>query len=265
MDEVVTAKRGDNWQLPVTIACILLGILVALQFRAQAEAVQRPHERIEQWGDMTSLLKSYESERNKLSAELTEARTRIKEIEEALGKGESLHREIRAQFDQARIQAGLMAMKGPGVVVRMNDSPRRPAPGEDPYFYIVHDVDIQALVNELWAAGAEAIVVNDQRIVTRSSIRCVGPTILVNANRLASPYVVKAIGPAADLDGGLRMPGGFLDSMSMLTKSGGEVKASRMQEVTVDAYQGSLIYRYAAPMEPGKDQAMSPPDSNSGL
>lgn len=243
--------------MPVTIACVLLGILVAVQFRAQA--AHQPHERVAQWGDMKEMLKSYEAERNKLQVELSEARTRIKEIEDKLAGEATFQKDIKAQFEQARIQAGLMGMKGPGVLVRMVDAARRPAPGEDPYFYIVHDVDVQALVNELWAAGAEAIAVNDQRIVTRSSIRCVGPTILVNANRLAPPYVVKAIGPPGDLEGGLRMPGGFLDSMSMLVQAGGQVDISRMQEVTVAAYEGSLVYRYASPLKEGEgeDQTVS--------
>ncbi len=121
----------------------------------------------------------------------------------------------------------------------------------------MHDIDIQALVNELWAAGAEAISVNDQRIVGRSSIRCVGPTILVNTNRLASPYVIKAIGPGADIEGGLRMPGGYLDSMSPLIGNGGEVVISRMQEITVPGFQGSLSFRHAKPVADKEGQKAS--------
>lgn len=238
--------KSHNWQLPVTLACILLGIMVSLQYRT-TRLVQTPQtgERAQ----LIELVKKLESERNKMSSELTDARARLAEIEQALGRGESLHREMVAQHKTAQVEAGLAAMKGPGVIVRMTDSPRTPGAQDDPYFYIVHDVDIQALVNELWAAGAEAIAVNDQRIVTRSSIRCVGPTILVNANRMAAPYVIKAIGPQADMEGGLRMPGGFIDSMSPLMSNGGEVTVSRLQEVVVPAYQGSLAFRYAKPFE----------------
>ncbi len=244
-----STKQSLSWQVPVVLASICLGILLSLQLRTNGATKTNPHERVEQWNNMISLLNSYESERNKLSAELTEARARIKEIEEALMKRQSLQDTVKKQLEQARMQAGLVALKGPGVIVTMVDSPRHPGPGEDPYFYIVHDVDLNALVNELWAAGAEAIEVNGQRIVTRTAIRCVGPTILVNTVRLASPYTVKAIGPAADMEGGLRMPGGFIDSMSMLIKSGGEVKVKREDEVTVAAYQGSLGYRYAKPVK----------------
>lgn len=239
-------KPRQRWQMPVMLASLVLGVVLSLQFRAMS-AVSTPQAN--QRADLIALVKSLEAERNKLSADLSDTRSRLVEIEAALGKGQSVRAELMSQFETARLQAGLAGMTGPGVVVRMADSPRKPSGEDDPYFFIVHDVDIQALVNELWAAGAEAITVNDQRIVTRSSIRCVGPTILVNANRLASPYVIKAIGPAADMEGGLRMPGGYLDSMSPLINNGGEVVVSRMQEVSVVPYQGSLGYRYAKPTD----------------
>ena len=233
---------------------MLLGILVAIQYRStSAVSTVQTNQR----GELVELNKKLEEERDALQTELADARKQIGEIEAALGKGQSVHAELVSQFENARVQAGLMPMKGQGVVVRMADSPRSPGPEDDPYFFIVHDVDIQALVNELWAAGSEAVSVNGQRIVGRSSIRCVGPTILVNTNRLASPYVIKAIGPSADIEGGLRMPGGYLDSMSPLIGNGGEVVISRSQEVAVPGFQGSLSFRYAQPVNEKEGQQAS--------
>ena len=243
----VGGKRGgtDRWQIPVAIASLLLGIAVSLQFRASSgtqppSSAQRP--------DLIVQLRTVETENNRLSDELAATRERMAEIERALGQGKSENVELMEQFESARLQAGLSALKGPGIVIRMSDSPRQPAPDEIPYDFIVHDIDLSVLVNELWASGAEAVEVNGQRIVARSSIRCVGPTVLVNANRVASPFIIKAIGDVDHLEGGLKMPGGFLDSMSRLTSNGGEVVISRMREVQVGAYQGSLIYRFAVPV-----------------
>ena len=240
-------KRGgtDRWQIPVAIASLLLGIAVSLQFRASSgtglpSSTNRP--------DLVAQLRTIETERNRLSSELAETRDRMAEIERALGQGKSKNTELLTQFESARLQAGLSALKGPGIVIRMSDSPRQPGPDEIPYDFIVHDIDLSVLVNELWASGAEAVEVNGQRMVARSSIRCVGPTVLVNANRVASPFIIKAIGDVDHLEGGLKMPGGFLDSMSRLTSNGGEVVISRMREVQVAAYQGSLIYRWAVPV-----------------
>jgi len=140
-------------------------------------------------------------------------------------------------------------MKGPGLIVKLSDSTRRPNADEDPYFFILHDVDLQALANELWSAGAEAISINDQRLVHRTSIRCVGPTVLVNTVRMAAPYVVKVIGPKDDMDTGLKMQGGFLDSLQMLIRNGGEVRITKSDDITIPPYQGSLNLRFAVPVQ----------------
>ncbi len=235
-----------RWQVPVAIASLFLGVAISLQIRSTSSA-PLPHST--QRSDILAELRTVETERNLLSEELAEARSRLSKIESTLGQGEALQRELLSQFENAKVQAGLIPLKGPGLVIRLSDSPRQPGHNEVTYDFIVHDIDLSVLVNELWASGAEAVSVNEQRIVTRSSIRCVGPTVLVNTNRVASPFIVKAIGDADQLEGGLKMPGGFLDSMSNLTNNGGEVVISRMREVRIPAYQGSLIYRFASPAE----------------
>lgn len=239
------SKYAHSWQVPVALACILLGIMVGLQYRSQAG---KGDLQIDDRRKLVELVRTMESERNKMSNELKETRAHMVELEESAGKREQVSKQLQDQLVRSRIEAGLTGMKGPGVVVSMNDSPRTAPASEDNYFYIVHDVDLTALVNELWAAGAEAICVNEQRIVTRSSIRCVGPAVLVNGVRLTAPYVVKAIG-SKDLETALRMPGGFLNSMAPLISKGGEVKMNSMQEVVIPPYEGSNSFRYGQSFE----------------
>ncbi len=237
----------NKWQFPVAIASLVLGIAISLQFRATSDAkVPSSAQR----GDLIAEMRAVKDERDRLQSELAELRA---QSANSTGGGESLRKELEA----ARLQAGLTSLKGPGVVIRLSDSPRSPGPDAVAYDYIVHDIDLSVLVNELWASGAEAVTVNDQRIVGRSSIRCVGPTVLVNANRVASPFIVKAIGDVDHLEGGLKMPGGFLDSMSRLTTNGGEVVISRMREVQVSPYQGSIIYQFAVPGEEAKPEKVT--------
>lgn len=246
---------GQTWQVPVAFACVILGIMGGIQFQAQSA---RPPVQADNTRQLLELVRTLEAERNKLSVELTETRNRMAKVEEAAGKRESVSAQMQEQLERSRIEAGLTGMRGPGITVQLSDSGRSPRPEEDPYFFIVHDVDIQALVNELWAAGAEAVSVNNQRVVTRTSIRCVGPTVLVNGVRMAAPYTVKAIGPSSDLEAALRMPGGFLDSMAQLIKQGGEVKMNRSQELTIEPFDGSLVFRYGHPFEGTRQQASAP-------
>ncbi|MBQ7501469.1 DUF881 domain-containing protein [bacterium] len=239
------------WQLPIALACIILGLMVSLQYKAQqnTDAAIKLEDRRE----TLAMVRTLEAERNKLSTEITDLRTRIAGLEEASGRNDALSKQIQEQLGRSRVEAGLTGMKGPGVSVVLSDSPRSAPANTDPYFYIVHDVDLQALVNELWASGAEAVCINNQRVVTRTSIRCVGPTILVNGVRMAAPYTVKGIGPG-DLETALRMPGGFLDSMSALINNGGQVTITRMDSITIPPFEGSLVFRYSQAVEVDKKE-----------
>lgn len=241
---VDNSSPAQNWQIPVALASVLMGILVSLQFRNQTTASKATNKQPE----LIAMIKNLEEERDKITQELQATRARLSEIEVKLTQEGAGYGELAKQMAEARMQAGLLAMKGPGLTITLSDSKRRPGPDEDAYFFIIHDADLQTLTNELFAAGAEAVSINNQRIITRSSIRCVGPSVLVNTVQLASPFVVKAIGPSKEIEGGLRMPNGFLDSMAMLIRSGGEVKISASEEVITPAFTGSMSFRLAQPV-----------------
>lgn len=92
------------------------------------------------------------------------------------------------------MQAGTVAMAGKGLEVNLRDSPRQPAGRADTGAFSIHDTDLQLVVNALFAAGAEAVAVNDSRLVATSPIRAAGATIVVNFRPLNPPYKVSAIG-----------------------------------------------------------------------
>ncbi len=103
--------------------------------------------------------------------------------------------------------AGLMPMRGPGLVVTLNDA-QRDAQGRfprdaSPDDLVVHQQDIQAVINALWSAGAEGIQMQDQRIVATSAPRCVGNTLLLNGRTYSPPYVISAVGDAAGMQAAL--------------------------------------------------------------
>ena len=101
------------------------------------------------------------------------------------------------------LAAGTGAVGGPGLRVTVEDAPVTRADPEaaDPDLR-VQDVDLQVVVNGLWAAGAEAVAVNGQRLTALTAIRTAGSAILVDLAPLSSPYVVEAVGrPHRDADG----------------------------------------------------------------
>lgn len=236
-------KFLPSWQYPVAVGCVIIGLLVSWQFRLQQREGFPFYN--SQRTELIRMIRNLESERNKLQLDLSETRARLESYIQNVGKGMGALKALQSQMKTVKMLAGLSKVSGPALVVRLQDSDLHPVKNEDPYFFLVHDVDLASLINELWAAGAEAISINDQRIIASSSIRCAGPTILVNAVRLVPPYEVKAIGPAASLEAALRMPGGWFDSMGQSLKTGVKIKIVQKEAIAIPAYEGALLFRYA--------------------
>jgi uncharacterized protein YlxW (UPF0749 family) len=98
------------------------------------------------------------------------------------------------RLHDVQVWAGTTAMAGDGLEVRLSDSRREAKSEDDRPSLSVHDVDLQLVVNALWAAGAEAVAVNGQRLVATSPIRAAGETITVNFRPLVPPYKVETVG-----------------------------------------------------------------------
>ncbi len=140
--------------------------------------------------------------------------------------------------------AGLTAIEGPGITITLKDSVKSgqgPAEGASmfPSDAIIHDTDVLRTVNELWASGAEAISVNDHRVAGPTSYRCVGPTILLNGDRIATPIFVRAVGDPSTLYGAMNLPGGVL----------AEIRSSDPSMVQVDKMKKLALPAYAGPTE----------------
>lgn len=119
-----------------------------------------------------------------LRAEVLSSRRRLSE--QAAGDA----RRVR----NVQLRAGTVPMRGPGLEVTLSNSNRKTQDPAEEFALAVHDVDVQLVVNALWRAGAEAVAVNEQRLVATSPIRGAGETITVNFRPLVPPYRIVAIG-----------------------------------------------------------------------
>jgi uncharacterized protein YlxW (UPF0749 family) len=132
-------------------------------------------------------------------------------------------------------------------VVTLADSKQKPPPGLE-LDYIVHDMDVRAVMNELWLAGAEAMSVNGQRVVLNTGVRCGGSTNLINGVPAAAPFVIKAIGPTDAMSSALSMHGGVMDDMAPYI----QISVKRDDKLVVEAFSGSTQLKYATPVETTK-------------
>ena len=149
-------------------------------------------------------------------------------------------------MEDLRLKAGLTALEGSGVIVRMDDSKSDLRKGENPNLYVIHDEDILRIVNELRAAGAEAISINGQRLIATSEIRCAGPTLSVNNVRSAPPFEIIAIGDKNSLESSIKMRGGVEDALKVW---GIQIEVQGVENVYIPPYSGNFHHVFARVVE----------------
>lgn len=218
--------RRGGWL--IALVCVLIGFMVAVQFRTAQDAKgSLSQQRIEEISDR---LLQTEHERDELSEELHKMQTAAVSTDNQQDK------------DLLRYRAALVPLEGEGVIVRMDDSTKPAKAGENPNLYVIHDDDLLRVVNELRAAGAEAIAINGQRLTGTSEIRCAGPTLSVNNVRSSAPFEIRAIGDKKSLENALRMRGGVAETLGVW---GIQLDIKASNDVYIPPYRGSIRQSYA--------------------
>jgi len=216
--------------------------MLAVQFRTNEGSPRNLSG--DRWTEITVQLDNLKRERDYLAEEVISLRNKLEEAA-SHQEGEAV-KALNEELAKANMAAGLVAVRGKGVIVTLNDSPRGLQPGEDPNLYLIHDEDLLKVVNELRAAGAEAISINGQRLVANSEIRCAGTTILVNVNKIAPPFVINAIGDPEVLKSSLLIKGGWLETLEIW---GIKAQIQPSDNIEVPAYKGSIKYQFARPIK----------------
>jgi len=148
----------------------------------------------------------------------------------------------RATAAALEASAGLTPVTGPGLRVSMSDAPRDsdgkyPA-DVDPDDLVVHQQDVQSVVNALWAGGAEAMMIMDQRVVTTSAVRCIGNTLLLQGRAYSPPFVLTAIGDSAKMEAALDAEPGVQLFQTYVQKYQLGFAIDPVRDVTLPAYTG---------------------------
>ena len=145
------------------------------------------------------------------------------------------------QIQEGNKMIGTVDVTGPGVIIKLSDSKEDTNSVLDPNSLLVHDGDVLSVINELKNAGAEAISINDQRLVPTSGITCGGNIIEINGEKVGAPFIIKAIGLPEQL-AALERPGGYLERLKKDTVG---VTLEKSNNITILKYSGVLSYKYA--------------------
>ncbi len=244
IDPVDPMPRRDRrtWWATLFVLCGLLGAMLGLSVKTQTvkthnetlAGLQGRTVMVQANLDLQRRIAQLQKDNSQLAQSAPSDTKRLKELSDDLAKAQFL--------------AGLTDVKGPGIVVTLNDSKKSmpPLPAGFAPPNIIHDTDIASVVNELKASGAEAISVNGQRIVAVSPVRCVGPTVMVNFTPQAPPFVIKAIGNPKTLMTGIELPGGVTKDIRSFDPAMFTVQTAK-QPLIISAYAGGIEPKFAQP------------------
>lgn len=224
----------------IALVCVVLGFMLSMQMKVQQQVHLKDVTASSRAQELGQQLEQAEATRDALGDELEKLRQQMANVI----SNQAGFEDLGIQLKEAQIAAGLVPMTGPGVTVELRDSMRPLAPGDNPNNSLIHDQDVLRVINELFGAGAEAMSVNEQRVIGRTEVRCAGPVIIVNGVRTAPPIVIKAIGKADDLEMALEMKGGIGEE---LRDFGIQIAIKKESNVAVPAFKGSLKLQYGTP------------------
>ena len=245
----VLGRAGiHRWQLALTAVAIVVGFIFAVQSRTEQSIETGLQVSSGRLGEVAYRYRAEDERLAVMRTEIADLRRAIAQEEQRAASDQRVAATLAGQLRTLRAAAGLTALRGPGVTVTITDSRRALRPGEDPNLVLIHYSDVRAVVNLLWAAGAEAVAVNDERVVGTTGLSCVGTTILCNTRRLAPPYRVVAIGDPAALTAAAQARGGIL---AQLRSFEFPVTVTTGTDLVVPAYNGGFVHRYATPAGTG--------------
>lgn len=233
--------------LYVGIVAFILGLLITVQARVvnQPPAEIIPAARAQK---LTRELRRLEEASADLRREAEDLEAKVLAATQGYAQAETA---LKTEIEKYKMQAGLVPVVGPGVEVTMSNAPAERLPGGDGHLFAVRDEDILRVVNELRGAGAEAISVNGQRLVSTSEVRLAGTFINVNLNRITPPYVILAIGNPDLLQSTLEMEGGVAET---LREWGISFKIKKKERVEIPAYVVTTTFHYARPVQEGEKE-----------
>ncbi len=222
------------WRVLLLVVLLVVGMLLATSARLAAGTDVRAERRT----DLVGLIRA---EQDRVEAETAQLTALQAEVAAAAEDGAPAP-------SNPELESLIAEVKGPGLTVELADAIIPVEGVSDGYTaddYIVHEQDVQAVINALWAGGADAIGVMDQRIIATSAVRCVGSTLLLHGQVYAPPYTVTAVGPPERMQRALDASPRVGIYQQYVDLLGLRLDVQTSDSETIPAYEGPVAARYA--------------------
>lgn len=217
---------------------LILSMAITVQLRTMAGQDSNVSQLLRN-DELKDSLLQWEEKYNSMVEDLNQSNKELENMRESASKLDSNSQEKSKQLKNNDKLLGLTNVTGEGVIITAKDGQVIKAT-DSISDYLVHDADLRELVSELCNAGAEAISINNQRIVKSTCIVCAGNVISINGEKVTSPFIIKAIGNQERLYG-INRPGGYINYMKDYTS----VEIKKSNNVEIGKFDGALNYKYA--------------------
>lgn len=240
----MSTPTGERiWQVLGVVTCLAAGVLLGVTHRAAhgADVTARAV-------DLATLIRESETRIANAEQSAAELVGHITDVQKS-----DLNPQVEAMYkagDGYLAPAGLTDVTGPGLRVSLIDAARDadgkyPA-GVNPDDLVVHQQDVQAVVNALWAGGAEAMSIMGQRVIATSAVRCIGNTLLLHGRSYSPPFVIEAIGNSAAMEDALNVQPGVILYRKYVDRFGLGFTVQPQAELKIPGYQGVLVLNAAS-------------------
>ena len=228
-------KKGKKTMIvTIGLACFALACVTFMQFKIVNETDITSIETMREEELRTELV-NWKEKYNEVEKQYQEVEEKIEEYKTKQESNIETEGLIKKELEQSEVLLGKTDIEGEGIEITINE-----APNND--FSIIKASNLISIVNDLKYAGAEAISINEERILTMTDIVDISDTFIkVNGQRILSPYVIKAVGNKSHLESSLVGNGGYVEQLRSM---GHDVVITQMDKVLVKKYNGEINYKY---------------------
>lgn len=228
-------KKGKKTMaVTITIACFALTCVMFMQFKIVNETDITSIETMRE-SELREELANWKEKYNEVELQYTQVQQKIEEYKNKKESNIETTGLLKEELKQVEILLGKTDIQGEGIEITITE-----APNSD--FTIIKASNLLSIVNDLKYAGAEAISINEERILTMSDIVDISDTFIkINGQRILAPYVIKAVGNKSHLESALVGTGGYAEQLRSI---GHDVKITQMENVQVKKYNNEINYKY---------------------
>ena len=236
-------SRPTSWRALVPVICAVAGFIFATSAHTSGGTELRTAVSS---ANLAGLVHNAETQVNSELGRFTALQHEVSNETDAAAKQNASVAAAQQQGAPLEAPGGLTAAAGPGIVVVLDDaSVLSTDPAENLNNFVIHQSDLQSVVNALWAGGAEAMTIAGQRVIATSAVRCVGNTLLLNGRVFSPPFRVAAIGPYETMHKALDKSAGVQFFKQAAVYYGLGYTVQQTDSLTLPAYDGPISLSYA--------------------